>query len=204
MKKGEFLYALKRKLSSLPKQEALERVNFYGEMIDDRIEEGCEEEAAVAAIGTVDEICAQIIGDIPLISIAKERIKPKRRLKSWEILLLALGSPIWLSLMISVAAVIISLYAVLWSLLISVWAVFISLIACVPVCAVCCVLFTVGGNALSGIFTVGVGAFCAGLAVILFFACKQATMCAVALTGKIAFGIKKILLKKENHNEQNI
>lgn len=201
MRKREFLYELKRNLSSLPKQEVEERVNFYGEMIDDRIEEGCEEEAAVAAIGTVDEICAQIIDDIPLLSIAKERIKPKRQLKSWEILLLALGSPIWLSLIISVAAVIISLYAVLWSLLISVWAVFISLTACVPACAVCGVLFTVGGNALSGIFMIGTGAFCTGLAVILFFACKRATAGTVSLTGKIAFGIKKFLSKKENRNE---
>ena len=47
MKKKEFLDALSRGLSPLPKRERDERVNFYREMIDDRIEEGIPEEEAV-------------------------------------------------------------------------------------------------------------------------------------------------------------
>ena len=47
--------------------------------------------------------------------------------RRWLIVLLALGSPIWLSLLIAAAAVVLSLYIVLWSLILSLWAVELSL-----------------------------------------------------------------------------
>ena len=53
-----------------------------------------------------------------------------RKLEKWEIVLLALGSPVWFSLLVSAVAVILSLYASLWSVIISLWAVFGSLIGC--------------------------------------------------------------------------
>ena len=97
MNKQEFLDGLRKGLSGLPQADIEERLTFYGEMLDDRIEEGLSEEEAVAAAGSVNEIVRQTVADIPLAKIAKERIKPKRRLKAWETVLLALGSPIWLS-----------------------------------------------------------------------------------------------------------
>ena len=44
MKKQTFLDMLKKRLSGLPKQEIAERLTFYNEMIDDRMEEGMSEE----------------------------------------------------------------------------------------------------------------------------------------------------------------
>ena len=61
MNKHEFLAALRRELEGLPHGEAVERLNFYGEMIDDRMEEGMTEEAAVAAVGSVESIAAGIM-----------------------------------------------------------------------------------------------------------------------------------------------
>ena len=98
MTKLNFILALNDKLSDLPKQEVEERLNFYAEMIEDRIEDGLSEEEAVAAVGTVDEIAKHIIKDIPLTKIAIEKIKPKRRLKTWEIVLLIAGAPLWIRL----------------------------------------------------------------------------------------------------------
>ncbi len=196
MKKREFLNALKSRLSKLPSKDVEERLNFYSEMIDDRIEEGRTEEEAVLEIGSVDEISAQITEDIPLIKIEKKKVKQKRRLKAWEILLLALGSPIWLSLAIAAFAVILSLYVVVWSVIVSIWAVFASFIAC-SVCGTAAgVLFTVCDNPLVGIATAGVGILCSGLAIFLFFGCKAATKGTVLLTKKIALGIK-LFIKKE-------
>lgn len=68
-------------------------MTFYAEMLDDRIEEGLSEEEAVAAAGAVEEIVRQTVDETPLAKIAKERVRPKRHLKAWEIVLLALGSP---------------------------------------------------------------------------------------------------------------
>ena len=152
MRKQEFLDALRRDLSSLPKQDVEEHLSFYSEMIDDRIEEGRSEEEAVSDVGAVDELTAQIIADTPLLKIAKERMKPKRRLKAWEIVLLALGSPIWLSLAVAAISVMLSLYVVLCSLIGSVWAVFASLVAAGTAGVVAGVIFSITGNALSGTF----------------------------------------------------
>ena len=116
MTKIKFLLTLNEKLSGLPKEDVEERLNFYSEMIEDRMEEGLSEEEAVAAIGSIDEIASQIVDDIPLSKIAKEKIKPKRRLRAWEIVLLAVGSPLWLILALAALIVIISLYTVIWSL----------------------------------------------------------------------------------------
>ena len=209
MTKKEFLDALKAKLSGLPESDIEERLSFYSEMIDDRIEDGVGEEEAVLGIGSVDEIAAQIIADVPLTKIAKERIKPKRRLRAWEIVLLAVGSPIWFSLGIAAFAVILALYIVLWSLIISLWAVFVSLVACALGLSVAGIAM-IGGpyvfagvimasesHVFSGIALIGVGLVCAGLAIFLFFGCNAATKGAILLTKKIALGVKKAFMRKE-------
>ena len=82
MNKQEFLTELRAKLSGLPTDDVEERLGFYGEMIDDRTEEGVTEEQAVEEIGTVDQIASQIISEVPLTKIVREKIKPKRRLKA--------------------------------------------------------------------------------------------------------------------------
>lgn len=197
MTKQEFLSMLRQRLSGLPRQDVEERLSFYGEMIDDRIEEGCSEASAVSDIGTVDEVAAQIIADIPLTRIAKERLKPQRRMRTWEIVLLALGSPIWLSLAIAAFSVILSLWAVLWSLIVSIWAVFVSLGACAVGGVVAGGIFALTGNALPGVCTVGAAVACAGLAILFFFACKEATKGAARLTGGVLLGVKKCFVRGE-------
>ena len=115
-------------------------------------------------------------------------------------MLLAVGSPIWLSLAVAALAVVLSAYVVLWSGIVSVWAVFGSLVAC-----------SVGGVGICGVFIftaripTGIAAFsaalvCAGLAIFLFFGCKAATKGIILLTKKISLGIKKCFVKKEVAN----
>ena len=88
MEKFDFLQALHEKLLHLPKDDVEERLNFYNEMIEDRIEEGLSEEEAVSTIGSVDEIVKQIQEDIGYISLNNTSIKQKH--KVWEIILLIL------------------------------------------------------------------------------------------------------------------
>ena len=47
MNKEEFLSELRTKLSGLPQEDIEERISFYSEMIDDRMEDGISEEEAV-------------------------------------------------------------------------------------------------------------------------------------------------------------
>ena len=61
MNKQDFLKELSRALSGLPREDLEERLAFYSEMIDDRMEDGLSEEEAVADIGSIDEAASQII-----------------------------------------------------------------------------------------------------------------------------------------------
>lgn len=197
MSKQEFLVRLRKGLSGLPQDDIEERLMFYSEMIEDQMEEGLSEEEAVSAVGSVDEIAAQVVADIPLAKIAKERIKPKRRLSAGEIVLLALGSPIWLSLGIAAFAVILSLYISLWAVIISLWAVFASLAVCFIGGVLACIVFTVGGNGASGIAMLAAGIVCAGLSIFMFYGCKAATTGTLLLTKKMTIYIKNCFIKKE-------
>lgn len=198
MDKQAFLTALRSGLSGLPQDDIEERLTFYGEMIDDRMEEGLSEEEAVAAIGEVSEIARQAVADTPLAKIAKERIRPKRRLKTWEIVLLALGSPIWLSLAITAAAVMFAIIVSLWSVILSLWAVFASLavsaVAAVPTGA----FFAVGGHGAAGLAMLSAGLVCAGLTILLFFGCMGAMKGILRLTKKITLWTKDRFIKKED------
>ncbi len=197
MNKQEFLIELRNGLSGLPKKDIEERLTFYSEMIDDRIEDGLSEEQAVLAVGTAKEIIAQTLAEIPLAKIAKERIKSNRHLKAWEIVLLAIGSPIWLSLGIAAVAVILSVYASLWSVIISLWAVFVSLIGCSLGGIAAGILFSIKNNLPTGIAMCGISIVCVGLSIFMFYGCKAVTKGILLLTKKIAIWIKNCFIKKE-------
>ncbi len=197
MNKQEFLLKLSKGLSGLPREDIEERLVFYGEMIDDRMEEGLSEEDAVREIGNVDEIVSQIIADTPLTKLVKEKMKTKRALRIWEIIFLALGSPIWLSLLIAAFAVVISAYAVLWLVIISLWSVFVSFIGTALGGIVAGIVFAGLGNVLTGIAMIGAGIISAGFSIFSFYGCKAATKGAFLLTKKIVFGIKNCFIKKE-------
>lgn len=197
MNKQEFVERLRKGLSGLPQDDIEERLTFYSEMIDDRMEEGLSEEEAVGEIGSVDEIVAQVVAETPLARIAKERIRPKRRLGAGEIVLLALGSPIWLSLGIAAFAVILSLYLSLWAVIISLWAVFASLAACAIGGVLAWVVFAMKGNGASGLAMLAAGFVCAGLAILIFYGCKTVTNGILILTKKMAIWIKNCFIKKE-------
>lgn len=198
MSKQEFLSELRKGLSGLPQEDIGERLTFYSEIIDDRMEEGLSEDDAVSQIGSVDDVIAQIVAETPLSKLVRERVKPKRTLKAWEIALIVLGSPIWLSLLIAAAAVILAVYVTLWSVIISLWAVEGALLACALGGSVSAAVLVFGGNGLTGMAMLGAGLVCAGLSIILFFGCMAATRGILFLTRKIALGIKSLFIGKDD------
>lgn len=197
MTKKDFLNQLEKGLSNLPKKEIEERLRFYSEIIDDRMEEGLSEEEAVEAVGSVPEIVAISIEETPLLKIAKEKIKPKRRLQSWEILLLVLGSPIWLSLLVAVFAVVFALYVSIWSLIVSLWAVFGSLAAASFGCIFSGAVLIYKTDILTGVALIGAGIFCLGLSIFIFYCLKALTEGIVMLTKHILLSLKRCFIKKE-------
>ena len=196
MNKSEFLWALGEKLWGLPDKDIEERLNFYSEMIDDKMEEGLSEVEAVSQMGDIDALAAQIKADIPLAKLVKEKVKPKRKLGALEIALIILGSPIWLSILISAFAVIFSLYVSVWAVVVGLWSVFASFVGSAFASVVMAVGLFVGGQITSALVTLGTGFVLSGLSVFAFFGCKLATKGTVWLTKKAISGIKNLFVKK--------
>ena len=197
MTKLEFILALKDKLSHLPQNEVAERLNFYCEIIEDRVEEGLSEQEAVEAVGSVEDIAAQIASEIPLRAPATR----KKRQPAWVIVLLALGCPVWLSLLFAAVAVALSLYAAAWSVIVSLWATFAALVGSSVGVLGGGLVLAFSANSVVGMAMIGAGIVLAGLSVLFFVLCKAATDGAALLTKKTVLWTKKILAKKGGQNE---
>ena len=197
MNKQEFLEKLRAGLAGLPQADLEERLTFYSEMIDDRMEDSLSEEEAVAQVGTVEEVLQQILEETPLVKLVKEKVKPKRKLSATEITLLALGFPLWFSLLVSVFAVVLSLYISVWSVIISLWAAFGSVIACAVGFSVTGAIMVCSGNSLPGFASIGLGIASIGLSIFLYYGAKAATKGTLWLTKKMFLAIKKYFMKKE-------
>ena len=117
MNKSEFLNSLSEGLKGLPQNEIAERLTFYGEMIDDMVEEGKTEQEAILELESPESIAAAIISETPITKIVKARVKQNRGLKAWEIVLIVLGFPVWLPILISSLVVILSFYIVVWCII---------------------------------------------------------------------------------------
>ncbi len=198
MNKQEFLDRLWAGLYGLPQDDVEERLSFYSEMIDDRMEDGLTEEEAVAEIGPADAIISQIIEETPLTKIVGERMRPQGRHKVWQTILLVLGSPIWLSLLIALFAVLFAVYVAAWAVIISLWAVEAAFIVSALAGAAAGILLIFRGNLPSGLVLIAAALVLAGLSIFLFFGCLMATKGILALTKKILSGIKSLFLRKEN------
>ena len=184
MKRVEFLKALKAQLWALPEADVQCSLDYYSEMIDDRMEDGLTEEEAVAAIGNLEEIVQQILGETPrppvVVEPAKKEKPAKDNTKIWLIILLILASPVLISLAASAAATVLSVYASLWTVVIVLYAGFLAL----AVSSVGCIVgsfFMVGGIA-GGIVAWGAALVCAGLAILLLLLANLAAKGMVMLT----------------------
>ena len=197
MTKEMFLEELRMKLYGLPQADIEERLAFYSEMIDDRLEDGLSEEEAVAAVGSVDDVFSQIMSEIPLTRLVKERVKEKKESSTLKTVLLVVLFPIWFPLLIAAAVVIFALFVTLWAIAFSLYvtdfAIGISGLALLPVSAV----YFIQGNPAGGIFIIGSGLVSIGLALLLFLACKAIAVGVGKLVKNIMLGIKSLFIGKE-------
>ncbi len=162
MNKSEFLKLLYSKLAGLEDSEIKKSLNYYSEMIDDRVEDGELEEEAVASLGDIDEI----VDDIQSQSPPAKQIKGKRKIgnKIFVIILIILGSPIWLSILLALFAVVIAIYATVASIIIALFSVVVAFLlgGAVAVIGSPIIMYS---NIYTGIFIIGAGLILFGLGV---------------------------------------
>ncbi len=194
MKKHEFLKALSEELSSLPDPDREESLAFYSEMLDERMEAGEEEDAAVAALGTPKEVARNTLLDAPFAKLLKQKYKQKRRFRTWEIVLLAIGSPIWVSLLAVVLSLVLTAYVLILSGLVTVYALYASLLG------LALGFFFSGGReclfgmATTGLLYFGCGFFSLGLFATGALVCKKATQFFISVTRALTRALKLLLI----------
>ena len=73
MNKETFLKALEDRLFQLPDEEKRQQVDYYREVLEDKIEDGMSEEEAVASFGDIDKLADDILQDTPLATLGKAK-----------------------------------------------------------------------------------------------------------------------------------
>ena len=200
MLKQEFLTQLRSGLEAASIEDIDECIEFYDEMISDRIESGMNEESAVAQMESIDSIINNYKAEKPVAKLIMDKVqksheeaKGKGKGTLW-IVLAIIGFPIWLPILIVVFTLLLTLYIVLWCIVVAVF----------------CVLVLIGAVALSGlfvfimmftglvpwplgIFSLGAGLFLGGLAALLWHPiwslCKAIAGMIPAIFRKIKKGI---------------
>ena len=197
MNKLDFLAKLEEKLQPLTDEERSKHLEYYFEIIDDRMDCGVSEDEAVRACGDIDQIAEQIIIDTPLTKLVKQKNKTRRRMQTWEILLIILGFPIWFSLAVAFFCVLLAISIVLWCVVLCVFVVGIALGASALATCIAAVVLLVQGKFMPALFLLGCAMICAGLT-ILFFLLGKLCGKGVAQLHKLTFrGIKRCFIRKE-------
>ncbi len=196
MTKTEFENGLRSRLKSLPKEDIERSLDFYREMIDDKVEAGIGEEEAVFGLGSLDDIAENIMLDMPLNKIIKTKYKRTSPWKIWEIIAIVLGSPIWLSFAAAVVAIIICIYAVVWSVAASVWVIFASVFAIALAGVVVGIITAASGALTTSLVYFGMALVFAGLSIFCFYGGILAVKLSVKLCVLIIKAIKRLFIKK--------
>lgn len=177
MNKQEFLAAVRKEIGTLSSEDIRRSLDFCAEIIDDRMDDGMTEAEAVAAFGSVQDAARQILEDAPVPKKPKKRGVPALM---WATVII--WGPVWISLLISLWGIVVSLYASA---------------AAVAVSALGSFLVTVAALAqpLNGFFTVGTGFLLAGISILLFllsgYAAKGTVWVGKKLYGLILCGFGK-------------
>ncbi len=161
MNKETFLTRLTEALSFMDPGERSRTVQYYREILEDRIEEGLCEEAAVAEMEPVEQIAARFR--------AETSPSPKKQHARWMTALLLVGSPLWLPLLLAAGIVFLSLLIAAWAVILSLFAVTAVLTLSLVAGIGCLLLLLIGGYPLTGLFLLGAGLFCAAIGIALFF-----------------------------------
>ena len=197
MKKDEFLNELRRRLDGLSPGDIEERVSFYSEMIDDRMEEGLSEEEAVRGIGSVDSVVGQIMSEIPLSRLVKDRVKSKKSFGAGFVILMVLGFPIWFPIAVTVLSLIFSFFVTIWSVILAFFATDLALAVAAVGTMITGVASLFSSNPAGAAFFAGVAFICAGLSILFFVFSLWVAKGTVFLTGKVILGLKTAFIAKE-------
>ena len=197
MNKESYLAQIRQLLQSLPEEDRERSLAFYAESIDDRIEDGMSEEEAVASMERPEEAAKAILMDMPIPKLVKARVK-ERRMGAAEILLLALGFPLWFPLLLTVLILGLTLYLLVWALVLALGAVVLAMGLSAAALLVAGVYSIIKAAISLGVLNFGAALVLTGLTVLLGFVLVWAGKLAVKLGKWMVRGLKALLIRKED------
>lgn len=197
MNKQEYLEAIRNRISAMPADDVNRFMDYYSEMIDDRVEDGLSEEEAVADMGSPDAAVEQILEDMPLTKLVKEKIKPKHELKAWEVVLIVLGSPVWIPLLITALVLLLTLWIVAFALLISFYAVVLSFVAAGIGGLICAIPLFIANSPYTAVLMLGAALIGIGIAILFVVSVKPVTVGIFKVCKASVNGIKRMFVKEK-------
>ena len=197
MNKSEFLARIRAELQGMPAHDLEQALAYYSEMIDEHLEEGLSEQEAVSALGPAEEAVEQILAEMPLPKLVRARIRPGRSYRVWEILLLILGSPVWLPLLVTALAILLVVYLLIWVVVCCLYAADAALAAGAVGGLTGAAILAVGGTFVQAGVLLGAGLICTGAAIAAFLGCNLAAKSVGRGSRRLALWIKARLARKE-------
>ena len=197
MNKQEYLEAIRSRISAMPADDVNRFMDYYSEMIDDRVEDGLSEGEAVADMGSPDAAVEQILEDMPLTKLVKEKIKPKHELKAWEVVLIVLGSPVWIPLLITALVLLLTLWIVAFALLISFYAVVLSFVAAGIGGLICAIPLFNANSPYTAVLMLGAALIGIGIAILFVVSVKPVTVGIFKVCKASVNGIKRMFVKEK-------
>jgi len=160
MTKQEFMSQLAATIANIQDHERYKILDYYSELIDDRVENGEAEPEVIASFGSINELAQKIKDDYP-------DKKMSSASKGVIITALAFGSPIWIGLGIAAISILFSLAVAALSILFSFFVTAFAL-ALSAIVGFFMSLAMLGGNPQLAFFQIGVCLFSAGLSIFIF------------------------------------
>ena len=193
MRKAEFLSQLRQKLSILPQRDVEKILEYYSEMIDDYIESGYSQDAAVAQMGSVNDVAAQILANAQNTAYEAPYVQKQKKSRTM-ILLLILGFPLWLPLLVTAFSVLLTFAIVIatlamvvpWSLVVSFGASALGLLLATPI-------VFVGEGIAAALLVLGCAFVLAALCIFVLWAALRLTTLGAKGIGAMFSGSYKLL-----------
>lgn len=196
MRKADFLAQLHRKLSTLPHSEVEATIEYYSEMIDDYIESGYSQDEAIARLGGVENIAAQVLAGAHAPTYEAYGAQ-KRERSGFVTAMLIVGFPVWFSLLVSAfvillaVAIVIACVAILvpWVLVVAFGASAIALLVATPT-------ILVNDSIAAAILVLGAALVLAALCILCIVASIPLTKLAARAIGAMFRGFFKLIFKR--------
>ena len=198
MRKADFLAQLRRKLSTLPHSEVEATIEYYSEMIDDYIESGYSQQAAVARLGSVENVAAQVLAGAHAPAYEAYGVQKTGR-SGFATAMLIISSPLWGSLLVAAFAILLALAIVIacitilvpWVLVVAFGASALGLLIATPI-----VFF--GDGMVVGMMALGAAFVMAALCIFALWVGIRLTALGAKGIGAMFKGFFKLLFGRRN------